>query len=403
MTEGLRQELRRTADSAPVYPVYERAMATARRTRRRTAAAWAAVAAVLAVAVPVATRPAVIPVAAGQAPSLPDRIGLPAYGSLDVDDRPRLGAAAVSFIGDSRRLGLLSGESELGGLVGAYEERYRTIDVGIASRRAPLLSPDGRFAADEGGLVDLSTGRSTPLALTPLAWSPDGRQIVGSTLGTAPGSVDLVIKEVAGGEFRTLATAGEAGFSVAFSADGDRLAYLADGRVHVLDSAGRELVAFTAPSGYRLAGKGAWTPDGSALALVASAAWAPRWFDPGTGQPVAGPELPAVSGGVVAAGLLGWRPDGSALLYLRREAGQAGQVLALSPRAGAPAQVTAVDPAITDVDLAARAISSGGTRAGDPPFLIGPAVWWWLAGIVLALGALVAGVRWKRRAGQRRG
>src|SRR5690349_23152511 len=99
MTERLRQELRRAADTAPAYPVYERAIATARRSRRRTVAAWAAVAAMVAVGVPLArdAEPEPTPAAAeGAAPSLPDRIGLPAYGSHDVGDRPHLNAASVS-------------------------------------------------------------------------------------------------------------------------------------------------------------------------------------------------------------------------------------------------------------------------------------------------------------------
>jgi len=83
--------------------------------------------------------------------------------------------------------------------------------------------------------------------------------------------------------------------AVLFSGAGSRFGALLspDGRtvrVHIVDAAGRELAAFVAPGGYRMAGKSSWTRDGRAFARVrpGGKAWEPRWFDGTTGAEIAG-------------------------------------------------------------------------------------------------------------------
>ncbi|AGL20964.1 hypothetical protein [Actinoplanes sp. N902-109] len=56
MTTDRRDLLRRGADRAGTYDVYERSLATARRTRLVTAAVWVILLAIVAVAVPVLPR-----------------------------------------------------------------------------------------------------------------------------------------------------------------------------------------------------------------------------------------------------------------------------------------------------------------------------------------------------------
>ncbi|CCH19852.1 hypothetical protein [Micromonospora lupini] len=150
MTARLRDALRSTAEGVPAYPVYERALATARRDRRRRLAAAAAVVTLLAlagVALPLARTPALDPAAAGDA-ALPDRIALPPIGTLHVTDRPRLGPASVIFDGRAPRL---HGWNDVNvvGVVDADSDRYRIMRMGGESLAGELvhLSPDGRYLA----------------------------------------------------------------------------------------------------------------------------------------------------------------------------------------------------------------------------------------------------------------
>ncbi|MFI5937287.1 TolB family protein [Actinoplanes sp. NPDC051494] len=402
MTAGLREQLRREAGAAKTYDVYERSLATARRTRRRTAVSWAAVVAAFALAVPFLPHPSAQPVvpADGVTWSLPDRVGVPAFGSADATAKPFLGAASMLFTGGGMRFAGGLGDTDRYALVGSSSDEYRTLRADTTDGPA-LLSPDGTVVATSESLVDLRTGDSTPSPGTPIAWSPDGRKLLtaGDRLAIAdldhgisvgPGtSVDLGVPD------RSI--------SAAWSPDGRRLAFVRSGRVQVVDEAGTQLVSFTRPGTSALAGKGAWLPDGSAFATVPtdSTAWSLRWFDATTGQEVTGPVLPAVTGTVTGGGILGWRPNGTALVFVygyptyeNPQASAPPRALLLAPGAPTASEAFEVPDEITGLDVADLAIASGITRDGSPPFPIGPRAWPWVLGGLL-VAAVLGGLIWR--------
>lgn len=423
MTVHLQEELRREAATAKTYDVYARSLATARRTRRRTVASWAVVVAALSLVVPFVPRPEPIGVSDGETPSLPDRLGLPAYGSLDATAYPHLGAAAALFSGEGTRFGNFADDADRYGLAGATTDRYRTLHQDFLDGSA-VLSPDGRTVADAAThdepdyravvrLTDLTTGRVRWLpgtASRTIAWSPDGRRLAIEDISADGGTGALRILDIADGRAITLAShplrQGAFDVTAAFAPDG-RFAYVYDFRVHVVDAAGRELLTFPA-GGYLLTGKGSWTPDGTSFAMVkrTDKSWTPHWFNASTGHEVPGPGLPAVSGDLsggqaelpedALAHLLGWRDDGTALVF----AGH--RVLGLTPGAPNPITVMIVPGQVQTLDLADRAIAGGLTRPGDPPFLIGPRLRVWLGGVLLAVLMLVLWARHRRDRSRRR-
>ncbi|GAB2587135.1 hypothetical protein Aab01nite_50590 [Paractinoplanes abujensis] len=100
---------------------------------------WALVVAALALAVPFAPRPATTPAADRGVISLPDRLGLPAYGARGVSG---LGAASVVFSGYGPRFGPWFDDHDTYGLVGATKEDYRKVHTGLVDDGV-LLAPDG--------------------------------------------------------------------------------------------------------------------------------------------------------------------------------------------------------------------------------------------------------------------
>ncbi|GAB2587128.1 hypothetical protein Aab01nite_50600 [Paractinoplanes abujensis] len=216
----------------------------------------------------------------------------------------------------------------------------------------------------------MDTGAERPLPGFPLAWSPDGRRLV-----TDDGTVRIV--DVTTGAATDLATApGQT--SAAWSPDGTRLAYTNQGRLTVV---GAGPTSFGLGFDGVLVGKGAWTPDGRAVAVREQDDRPPRWFDPATGREVSGPDLPAVDGTIYRSQWLGWRPDGSALVFVL---GDEPRLLTLTPGADRPGPAMALPGQTNYLDLADAAIDSGAVREGKSPFLIGP--WWWLR---VGVGALV--------------
>ncbi|MEV4483457.1 hypothetical protein [Micromonospora coxensis] len=448
MSVRLREALHRAAADVPAYPVHERALATARRTRRRAALAGvAAVAAVLALGLSVPPAgPARIDPAAGAETALPDRIGLPVLGSLHATDRPRLGPAAVIFSGQARGL---DGWDEAGivGIVGADADRYRTWRTGW---EAPVgeqifLSPDGRRMAVPNGsperpgvdLVDLVDGRVRRLtsavpgsvSAQPKGWAPDGGSlVVGDDVPANPeGSAYrrvLSLVRLDAGHWTTLADDVEPGYRtpVAFSPDGARIAFQTGNRVSVVGTDGRQQSSFDLGPDDALAGKGAWTVDGS-LTLASRTEGTNRWslrrVDPGTGRNLGPSALPAVDG-VTAIRLLGWATDGSAwvvgyqpdvdsptrfdqpLAIDQRTTYQEVQtvrVLALTPGAAAPTTLLTAPDQVLALDVADHVVRAGRVRAADPPTGVGGRFWWWTGlATVVALGLLVLrSVRRRRR------
>ncbi|MBQ1009898.1 hypothetical protein KBX53_02820 [Micromonospora sp. M51] len=438
MTARLRETLHAAAADVPAYPVYERALATARRSRRRAvvAAVEVLVLATLTGAVLPLTRTPVVDPAAGADAALPDRIALPPRGALHATDRPRLGPASVIFSGQARRL---QGWDEDGivGVVSADSDRYRIFSMGYEAPvgEQVILSPDGRYVARPAGLsedgrvdlIDLVTGRTRRLhskvtnsvGTSPRAWSPDGRQlVVDDTVPTDPTRSGyrrvLSIVTLDGERWTQLADAAQQpifGSSVAFAPGGGRLAYQIGRTVTVADPDGRTVSTFELPAESWLAGKGAWTTDG-ALTLISRKAgstdWSLRRVDSATGRNTAPLPVPGVTG-VTAIRLLGWGPDGSALvvayqpeplspdrfdqpLELDQRTAYPNvrgvRVLALTPDASAPRTVMTAPEQILAVDVADTVISAGRTRAADPPGGLGGRFWSW----TILITVVVAGV-----------
>jgi hypothetical protein len=391
MSAGLREELRREATAARTYDAYAGSLLKARRGRRHAVLAWVLLVAAVALAIPLLSRsqpPA--PPADGAAVALPDRLGLPAFGSRGVAG---LGAASVVFSGDGGRFGPFFDDADTCALVGATAEDYRTLHTGLAYDHV-LLSPDGTMVAVPDRLIHLSTGAEQPIPGAPLAWSPDGRRLV-----AADSRVRII--DLATGATNDLGPV-DRWSSAAWSPDGTRLAYEMDHRIIVSDATGRTLGSFAPAYGSVLAGKGAWTPDGRAVAVLRAEArsWQPSWFDPASGREVSGPILPAIGGEIFAGSLLGWRPDGAALAFV---SGEHPRLLALAPGAAQPVSAMVLPSEVTYLDLADRAIESGQVRTGEPPFVIGPRLWTRLA--TGALGVLLLGLlirRLRERARMRR-
>ncbi|MET8094380.1 hypothetical protein [Micromonospora sp. NPDC005220] len=433
MTSQLRDALRATAEDVPTYPVYERALATARRSHRRrlvAAAATVVLVALAGVTVPLTRTPALDP--AGADAALPDRLGLPPIGTLHVTDRPRIGAASVIFSGTAPRLrGWI--DTSIIGLVGADSDHYRIMRVGgeAAAGETVYLSPDGQQLArpdgdeDEPGVdvVDLATGRTRHLkssvtntvASTPVGWSADSASLV--VRDDVPVAFDgatytsvLSIVSVDGGRWTRLASgAEEARFGSTVAAAPNRLAYQYGRTVAVTDGQGRELSSFLLPDEAWLAGKGAWGPGGATLTVAtrrpATGEWTLRQVDPRTGRDGEPLRLPAVTG-MLSIRLLGWAPDGSALVAAYQQDPDAAEppleeqtgppataeqvssvrVLALTPGATAPRTVLTAPAQVDAVDVADQVIRAGRVRDAEPPGGVGARFWLW-TGLVTALVA----------------
>ncbi|MFK3983355.1 hypothetical protein ACI2K4_23605 [Micromonospora sp. NPDC050397] len=361
--------------------------------------------------------------------ALPSRIGLPVIGTLYTGDLPRLGPAAVLFSGSGN--GLTAGDEHgVVAVVGADADRYRKFEVGFDAPAGEqvVLSPDGRTVAypawgeDRGcvGLVDLTTGdrecRAGPASQSqltvPLGWSGDGRRLVVREMvpvNPQRGGLEPVLSviEVDGWVSRRLPSVPTVngrplsydGYTVAFAPDQRRLAYQMSGTVTVADLDGRPISSFALAPGSRLAGKGAWTPDGHALTVAEArddGAATLRAVDPGSGVPVGGPVLPAVAS-VSAIRLLGWHPDGSAVAvayYPEPATAKTGytavrtvRVLALAPAAAAPTILLTAPDQVLAIDVADDVVAGGRIRVADPPS--GPGGWFWFWACVAGATLLV--------------
>ncbi|BCJ52767.1 hypothetical protein Asp14428_42420 [Actinoplanes sp. NBRC 14428] len=325
--------------------------------RRRTRMA----AGVLAAVAVVAAVPLVLGGHGGQSPTpadsprpvVPSTVYPPVTGEDTVLESPP-GPAAILVAGDRELRGSdiwgFEGRSLLVGRSGGYRLARSVGEMSAGTADGLLLSPDGRYLAGglsmegvdyppEGdpqtGVLDLTTGTVRQYGGgDPMAWSPDGRFILvrGSSGNTDHSLYSMHLLEVATGRKQPLPRAeGEflPGNVAAFSPDGKRLAVATTTSLQVFDLAGNTRTEITGLTDRdRLAGPGAWLPDGRRIAMYSITGcvdgtvcdeaalrqreFRVRYLDAGTGQPADGPRLDPARG--LAVRMLGWQREGSAVV-----------------------------------------------------------------------------------------
>ncbi|WP_145830852.1 hypothetical protein [Actinoplanes teichomyceticus] len=318
------------------------------------------------------------PVSGGPVPGdrVPGGLTLPWMWQATVQQDPP-GPASVLVGGDSvgfEGTDLFDSEGKVAavGRGGDYRMLRYSGWNGVTPGEDVLLSPDGRYAAQEWlegstsdgdglDIVDLATGRSvtydggltrisdqwgnaTVPCCAPAAWAPDGRSLLVETFGTdyedpqtsiiqarrRLGLLDLATNRITpigaerpGGAVRKASRG-------AFAPDGRHLAVTAGDRLELIDRTGK--VGWTTDLGDRrhLAGAGAFSPDGSRIAVaeldgcldacdraaLATRRWRISYLDAATGRPADGPDLPVVTAMSVRA--LGWTAGGE-LVVTRHE------------------------------------------------------------------------------------
>lgn len=305
---------------------------------------WATTAVVLALVVLGAPAATASGATDGPAGVVPARVHNPWLWQATVQQRPA-GPAALVFFTDRTRY------FESTGVLVAADGAYRLIPIGIAEGHG-LLSPDGRhyLRPQSGELLDLTTGRqihAVTSGLDPLAWSPDGRRVLGTrsnddgVITYGPDNQQLndpekpddlvVVDPFRGTEQVVSAGTFAAHHAAAWSPGGDGLAVAGPPdpaasvagrqRLVVVDSAGGA-PRWQVDLGDRrmLAGPAAWHPDGRRIALFAFDGCAGltctaqqmaertlriEFLDAVTGQTVGQPLAVAAS----TSKIVGWRGD----------------------------------------------------------------------------------------------
>ncbi|GAB3145919.1 hypothetical protein GCM10027290_26560 [Micromonospora sonneratiae] len=466
MTRRLMDAMQETVTDVPAYVSYEGLLSRTRQQRRHRTRA--AIVTVLALVLGIVLMPQIPasysaldmagPVSAPPVSlSLPNRLGKPQWGSWSVQRRP-IAAAPLIFTSEAWWYEPVSTGSVA--VVEADTDEYRVISTGWGSEagRDAVISSDGTRLALPNQIVDLPTGRESALpkldgisVVNPAAWSPqdnvlaviqhDGRYVDqpdgGEVYRQTRALLGLV--ELSSGRFASIAEL-EAdtqvnGWTVAFAPDGRTLAYQSGNRIVVTTLAGEVRSEFTVPADTRIAGKGAWTLDGSGLTLVTQrrccdgdeypSRWRLQVVDPATGAERDGPRLPEQNG-LVALRLLSWTPDGAAVVaryhpWPGRKAVGLGtyddimaavarqtDLTALSPVGEPRVLLTGGEAVVQGIDVADRAITGGRTHPGRlPPGGIGPEyrmyiklTLQWAAPVVA--GALILAVWFVRRSRRRR-
>ncbi|GIJ57968.1 WD40 repeat domain-containing protein [Virgisporangium aurantiacum] len=449
----VRTALHQAAEGIEPFPVLDAAMRQARRRRfGRLVAVPAAVALLAAVAVAgwtgVSRERAERPAGPTQPlPGLPVRLHDPRTGVPTVHDQPP-GAMAVAYTGTNFGALAESLYVVLSGPAGyRVTDRWPSDEVHVGEE--VLLSPAGdRLASHESAdgttaVLDLRTGRQRLLRrpwggdMEPLAWAPDNRTmaVVVSPKNRGGWSDiwnELGLFDTETGTYRRIGRPGgkySPGFAVAFSRDGQRLAYQSDDRIDVVDLNGSAVADFLVSPNSRLAGKGAFTPDGAAIAVSVTEGCCTHRFafhDIATG--VEQPERRSVAvPDTGALRLLGWSPRGEAVAVAFRHdpgaepASDAGRTWFEVVRrvevvtVGSGAVIINASSNVQAVDLADQAIATGQMVTAppkptgfDPPFPLAfedlPVVAILLLPVsvpVVAVISLVWLVRWRRRARRR--
>ncbi|MEV1112250.1 hypothetical protein AB0I95_26945 [Micromonospora sp. NPDC049751] len=399
------------------------------------------VAAAGALALVALSAPGVTPTASAAADPtanvVPTRVHNPWLWQATVGQRPA-GPAALVFFTDRTRY------FESTGVVVARDGAYRLIPIGIGEGHG-LLSPDGRhyLRPQSGELLDLTTGRqSRPMTVgvDALAWSPDGRRVLGTRsnddgvitygpenqqLNDPEKSDDLLVIDPFQGAERvvdigtftqhTAAAWSPGGDLIAATGWPDVPARFAERqRLVVVDPTGGA-PRWQVDLGDRriLAGPAAWHPDGRRLALlafdgcagprctseqIAARTWRVEFLDAATGQAV-GTALPA---GTSVSGILGWRGADPVVRYLsdtEQDTDRRATLAALSPDGRREVLVTTPGGStdlIVPGDLLIRA-AFGGPEPRPSPFAA--SLWVYLT---LAAPTLLAFVLVMRRMRRRR-
>jgi hypothetical protein len=229
---------------------------------------------------------------------------------------------------------------------GVYRMQRYTTDV--EAGEDVLLSPDGQLIADSAyekpadsagppiWFTDLTSGKSVKMTMPgsgrarPVAWSPDGRKLliqvaVAPAEGPWPGG-KLELLDLTTGDVKVLADLGSAPVHraqlAAFAPTGRRVAVQVGNALQVIDlTTGARKTLTTLTAGRRLAGVGAWSSDGTQVAVLTMSgcvqscdqqqldvrSWAVSELDTTTGLSTIG-EYPALKG--LTARVLGRMPDG---------------------------------------------------------------------------------------------
>ncbi|MDG6108058.1 hypothetical protein Daura_45475 [Dactylosporangium aurantiacum] len=363
-----------------------------------------------------------VPQPAEGGPAIPRGVELPYSWQATVDMAPP-GPAMVLFGGDSLALSSDPFEEDGGKLAvvgrdGAYR-MLRYPNDGLRAGQDVRLSPDGNLVAQSmltGGpaagwlvVTDLRTGRSRGYGDGPpaccfevAAWRPDSGAVLvlhGDNNHHDPATdrplAQYVLVDVASGAllpvddvFTRDPTA--SAWVAAFSPDGRGFVATrptTDGtELRGYDATGRR--RWTRDLGQRrLAGAGAYTPDGSAVALLSidgcpkdcdhdqflARRWRVTYLDAATGADREGPALPEVTGPAVRA--LGWHGDALIVVRYEYEDGAQGpdetdpwgtrhvRVLALRPD-GTTSVVFDPPADVISVDIAQDLLREG--RFGGP-------------------------------------
>lgn len=348
------------------------------------------------------------------------------------------GPAALVFFTDRTRY------FESTGVLVDRDGAYRLIPIDIGEGHGSL-SPDGRhyLRPGSGQLLDLTTGRqrrTVPPGVAPLAWSADGRRVLGTRdnddtvitygpenqqLNNPEKPDDLLVVDPFGGTEQVVAAGTFAAHhAAAWSPGGDVLA-VAGPPDEAASIAARQRLVVVDPTGgtprwqvdlgdrRMLAGPAAWHPDGRRIALLAfdgcaglmctaeqTAARALRieFLDAATGQTVGQPLTVAAS----TSEIVGWRGDDPVVEEVRGtgpDTDRQAVLAALSPGGGREVLVTA-PVGSTDLlvpgDLLTRDAFGGPERRPSP---FAAPVWLYLALAVPPLLAVALVVRRVRRRG----
>ncbi|WP_203900428.1 WD40 repeat domain-containing protein [Virgisporangium aliadipatigenens] len=432
----------------------------------------------------VVSVPLVLGAAAGPERStdaaVPAEIYQPRPWQAPVQQSPA-GSAAVLFSGKGGGTGGGSLPGTYGSKVGVVgrDGSYRVLRYATSDRQVAqevLLSPDGRYVAGDGSeedpigmdeysgavsVVDLVTGRTRRFAVNPgdraVAWRPDGGALVlwnrgkpsttgdevafdGHEVSYGYGGGTLRLMELGDGRLRTVANLDIAPFDpvfgVAFTPDGKQLAYQNGQRLHVVDmtvDGPRRPALVNLDAGERLAGAGAFTPDGARFAVVSADGWclkecsgdarnARTWKlrlrDTATGALVPGTRFASVGG--AALRIAGWYRDGTAVaVRYRVRGGDAPQqepptayrsvrgveLLALPAVGGQQRLLRTPRGEVYDLDVARDLILNARFGGAAPvPGVVPVAPWIVVVSVTVLLGAAATGwLAWRVvRRGQRR-